>query len=623
MKRILVPFLLLFAIYPSFPRESFVVDSYDVSIHVDASASSRVEERLDVDFTSPSHGLFRDIQYDFGIGMKAEISDVRTNVRTEGTYEDGYLVLRLGEADKLVRGPAEYLISYDYMIPEVRQRGFERWYYNVLSAAWDTEIRDFTFSVTFPYPVDASKVHVTYGAYGETRSAGYDISSDGRTVFGRLSSLPPYSGVTVLAEFEEGYFDLLASKTDFSTYGIAAAFVLSALFSAFALVSYRKYGRDEELVCPVQFSPPDGLSSLDCGYIADDGVDADTDALSMVFYWADKGYMRIEEDGKGGYRFIRLADVPEDRPPYERNLFDVFFEKGSEVSVEDVARSGFREKLEGRIFPDMKRYYEKNHPLEDRTSRMRSSLISTMGIILSIGLAVLISLSEIGEATLLVLVPQLIVIFAMMALHRKIRHDRGILSCFKGFARTVATLVLLCLTFSTSAIAGYMLTRNILPCLLAGVSSSLTAFSATFVANAVRRRSGYGYSILCKVLGYKEFLKEVEVEKLKVLVGQDPEYFYHNLAYAVAFKLEDSYIRKFSGLTVSVPGWYSGTNLVMDYMFWHMFASSWRSDYSRVYSSIHPSSRPGGGGFRGGSFGGSGFSGFAGGGFSGGGGRSW
>ena len=623
MKRILVPLLLVFSIFPSFARESFVVDSYDVSIFVDAAASSRVDERLDVDFTSPGHGLFRDIQYDFGIGMKAEISNVRTNVETEGTYEDGYLVLRLGEADKLVRGPVEYLISYDYMIPEVRQRGFERWYYNVLSAAWDTEIRDFTFSVTFPYPVDASKVNVTYGSYGETRSAGYDLSSDGRTVSGRLSSLPPYSAVTVLAEFEEGYFNLLARETNLSTYGIVAGFVLSVLFFIFAIVSYGKYGRDEELVCPVQFSPPDDLSSLDCGYIADDGVDADSDALSMIFYWADKGYMRIEEEGKEDYRFIRLADLPEDRPPYEKSLFDVFFEKGAEVSVEDVVRSGFREKLEGKIVPDMERYYEKNHPLEDRTSRMRASLISVTGIILSVGLSVLVSLKEVGEATLLVLVPQMIAVFAMMAIHRKIRHEKGILSYFKGAARAVATLFLLCLTFSTSAIAGHVLTRNIPLCLMAGLSSSLTAFAASFVANAVRRRSGYGYSILCRVLGYKEFLKEVEVDKLKVLIGQDPEYFYHNLAYAVAFGLEDSYIRKFSGLTVSVPKWYSGTNLVMDYMFWHMFASSWRSDYGRVYSSIHPSGRPGGGGFRGGSFGGSGFSGFAGGGFSGGGGRSW
>lgn len=624
MKRILLSiFLLVFIIFPFFAAETFIVDKYDVSIDVDASAMSHVKERLDIDFTSPSHGLFRDLQYDFGIGLKAGIENVRTDVESSYSYENGYMVLRLGSPDRIVQGPVEYNISYDFMIPEVKQRGFERWYYNVLSAAWDTVVRDFTFSVCFPYAVDPSKVHVSVGAYGSEKYIDYTLSSDGRTVSGRLSNLPPYFAVTVLAEFEEGYFDSFVPKMDFSIYGIIGCFILSLLFFLFAIKSYIKYGKDEELVYPVRFCPPEGLSSLDCGYIVDNKVDADSDALSMIFYWADKGFLRIEERGKEEYHFIKLKDLPDDRPPYERNLFDVFFSRGDDVDITDVVKSGFREKLTEKIIPDMERYYELNHPLEDVRSRSRASFLLAMGFILSIAGALLISMKEIGAATFIVLVPQLIVLLALMALYRDMTHESGIGFYFKSAGKIFLTILLLVITFLSSMAAGLILTGSILLAFLSGLSSALIAFSATFLSNATRKRSDYGYSILCEVLGYREFLKEVEVDKLKVLIEEDPDYFYHNLAYAVALGLENDYVKKFKGLTAFMPVWYSGSDLIVDYMFWHMFTTSWRSNYNHIYSSIRPSSRPGGGGFKGGSFGGRGFSGFAGGGFSGGGGRSW
>jgi uncharacterized membrane protein YgcG len=135
------------------------------------------------------------------------------------------------------------------------------------------------------------------------------------------------------------------------------------------------------------------------------------------------------------------------------------------------------------------------------------------------------------------------------------------------------------------------------------------------------KRSMSGDEIYKEVRGFKQFIELAEKDKLQFLLKEDPNYFDKTLPYAFAFSLTETWGKKFEGLTLQPPSWYSsygpvyygGGFNVMD------FEKSMTSslDEMRSVMSSQPSTDSSSWG------GSSGGGGFSGGGFGGGGGSSW
>ena len=624
MKKPLLAALILFLLLPILSaRETFTVDGYHVDVSVDDEGRSTFNEFLDLDFTSPSHGMIRDIQYRFKPyplrTVTAEISNIKTNVDALLSYNGDYISLRLGNPDEYVFGPVYYHIMYDYLLEDDGNRDYDEWYVNLLSPAWNTDVRSFSFSVTFPYEVDPERIWVTYGEYGSTAPLEHSISSDGKTVSGIVYGLGPYSAVTLRAEFDEGYFTAREAKPDYSGLFKILYLVIAAGALFFIYYSYSTLGRDKEIISPVRFSPPEGLSSLDVGYIIDNTVTFDKDILSMFFYFADKGYMKIEERGKDDILFYKVKDVGGERPPYERMLFSLLFQNSDSVDIKELARRNFAQSAEAKIAPEIERSYEREHPLFEKKSIQRASLIRAIGGFASVLFSVFASISNMGELTLFLLFPSLIS-FAVLSLigHRYFSNN--------GVRNSIKALQIILLAIMTGALfcaVSYLLaisSMGMAGSLILSFFNAALIFSSSFFSFAVNKRSEYADKMLSEILGYREFLEKVELEQLKVLIEEDPGFYYHNLSYAVALNLEENYSRKFESIKFSSPSWYVTSDYVGSYAMWYLFSSRWRRVYSMERSLIEP---PPTGGFRGGSGSHSGFSGFSGGGFSGGGGRSW
>ena len=130
--------------------------------------------------------------------------------------------------------------------------------------------------------------------------------------------------------------------------------------------------------------------------------------------------------------------------------------------------------------------------------------------------------------------------------------------------------------------------------------------------------------MLGRILGFRDFIKTAELDKLKELVEEDPEYFYHITPYAYVFGLSDKWIRNFEDIQIIQPTWYYSEHDRFDYFDAYMMGRM-MNDCSRSVSShiVIPeaphSSGSGGGGWSGGGSSWSGGGGFSGGGFSGGG----
>jgi len=140
---------------------------------------------------------------------------------------------------------------------------------------------------------------------------------------------------------------------------------------------------------------------------------------------------------------------------------------------------------------------------------------------------------------------------------------------------------------------------------------------ATFGA-ITAKRSSYGQKILEEIVGYREFIEKVEIDKLKVMIKDDPELFYHVLGYAVVLGLENTWAKKFDSIAMTQASWYIGSGGIHPFFYASMANNLTTGAISKaLYTQASSGS---GRGPISPSFGGGGFSG---GGFSGGGGGAW
>jgi len=65
--------------------------------------------------------------------------------------------------------------------------------------------------------------------------------------------------------------------------------------------------------------------------------------------------------------------------------------------------------------------------------------------------------------------------------------------------------------------------------------------------------------LMGRILGFRGFIKSAELEKLKLMVEENPSYFYDIMPYASVFGLSDKWIKRFKKLPMTEPRWYVGS----------------------------------------------------------------
>lgn len=125
------------------------------------------------------------------------------------------------------------------------------------------------------------------------------------------------------------------------------------------------------------------------------------------------------------------------------------------------------------------------------------------------------------------------------------------------------------------------------------------------------KRTKVGNQVYGQILGFKEFIKKAELDRLKMLVEENPSYYYDIMPYAYVLGLSDQWIENFETMHMPEPDWYSGRDPFGDAIFYSMVRSA---------NACATPPETSGGGSSGGGFSGGGFSG---GGSGGGGGGAW
>ncbi len=122
-----------------------------------------------------------------------------------------------------------------------------------------------------------------------------------------------------------------------------------------------------------------------------------------------------------------------------------------------------------------------------------------------------------------------------------------------------------------------------------------------------------GIDAMRKILGFKEFLKVTETDRLRMLDAPklEPELFQKNLPYAMVFGVEKEWAKQFDGVFTALPDWYEddsmrGFNAPSFAANLAIFSTAMNGSFGAYGGSGSYSSGFGGGGFSGGGSGGGG-----------------
>ncbi|MBD5632464.1 MAG: DUF2207 domain-containing protein [Clostridia bacterium] len=628
MKKIKAPFICLIALFAAViaavlcgigggitasaatdPDYLFEVKKYDVTYDIQSNCAISVTEDITVSYKGRlSTGFLRDIPANGGVQIRnVYVQKFGEKNRLEAVYFDvmyediNYVTVDIGDSRYKVGKSESYRITYDYNISSsVVKDGMLP--LNPIGFGWECDLYDCNVTLILP---DGYKSATCYkGLVGSTKKCDFEESVvDGRTVLTAYTEhLKDCEGITFNINFEDG---AISSYFDFTPYW----FVLAAVAVLVILVVVKFLGFNKSTLTPVvNFEAPENIDPLMMGKLIDNRVDKE-DITSMIYYFADKGYLKINLDDNADPTLIRIIQtLPEEAPEYEKVMFYNLFRDGETVKPSQLANRFYRtvDKVTSIVNSQTKGLYT--------SVSMTISVIFALigGLLLSAAPVVLaflgISHKLLMFAPFLALVPAFFVyVICQSTVYNKLKFTKKNKLILWLVVAVLCIILTVCYVFFVpTSILGYLPKA-----LLCVVCSAIIVLSVSVIT----RTDDYTEK-LNQIIGFKQFILLAEKDKLEAMLEDDPQFYYHVLPYAQVLGVSDKWEEKFRDLTVEPPQW-ATTSMLDTVIQFHVLNNIIRRSTVKMTNGLV--SRPSSSGINGGGRGIGG--GFSGGGFGGGGGR--
>ena len=608
---------------PAFAADDgYTIKRYDIQSTLHENNTITQTETITVDYHEERHGIYRTLpetvslqQLVNGAACDMTYRVKLRNISVEGApfeteSDNDVTTIRIGDPDETVTGEHTYTISFDYDIGDDRVPDYDTLYYSFVGAEWDTTIEQLTFAMTFdkPIPQDAAAGMAVYsGDYGGTDNPYVTFTADENGIRGQSTqALPPNTGVTVHTQLPEGYF---TGERTVNTVPAYAGMVLTAAAVLYAFVRMLRT-KHRHPVTTVEFYPPDGITSAEVGYIIDGSAD-DKDLLSLILWMADKGYLTISGEKKDMVLHRTDKSLAGSTPIYLRTFCKALFPKGSRdrrIGEEDYAFA--------KAFQKSREDLVKSFELPERRLREPKSCAAAFWVpglccllwSVTAWLAACFVESFVWLFTGMAFIPMMGLALTTVSASMRWRFS-------KTHTRIWFVILSAVLLGAAFLIGGGVLGFAVVPqtpCLVLLVLVLLVCL----LAPCIVEETPYRVEMAGKLMGLRNFIEKAELPKLKMLVEQDPSYFYNVLPYAYVFGLTNKWAKQFEALTVRPPEWYTGGSVTDCVAFASVMTHGMHAGQSAMSAAVSSSGGSGGGGgFSGG--------GFSGGGFGGGGGGSW
>ncbi len=560
MRRLVGLLALLLAAGPLEAQRSLAIRRFDADIAVQKDGSIVVAESITAQFTGAWNGIYRTVPVDY---------------HTPQGFNWSLRLTLLGATDqsgqelKVESRRERHYIKYKIWVPGANNatrtvvfryraanglRFFEEHdelYWNVTGDEWDVPIEAASARITLPSGATGIRAIAFNGAYGST-ARDAKVTTNGTTISVVMPhALGYHEGVTAVVGWDKG---LVTAPTEadkvlgFLASNWPIALPIPVFLGMFAL--WWRTGRDpRRLPVAVQYEPPESLTPAETGTLMDNSADM-RDITATLVDLAVRGHLRIEEREVSALLGLTTRK-------------EFFFHQ-----LEPPADTA---------------------PLQPHESRLLSGIFAGNGSE--------VKLTELENEFYRYLPGIKDGIFNRLV-ERGLYRSRPDSVKARWIAVAVALVVGLVVFGSTLGVARFNMTP--LPFVIGGGISGLIV--AAF-ARIMPARTANGARALERVLGFEEFLRRVESDRLKVV--KTPEMFERFLPFAMAFGVERKWAKAFQGILREAPRWYVGGN-VGSFDAGH-FTSRMSDLSSRAGSAMSSSPRSSGGsGFSGGSSGGGG-----------------
>ncbi len=559
---------------PAF-AQFFTIEKFHSDITIQPDASFTVTERIDVNFSRPRHGIYREIPFkyrdDLGHTIKTpthvfSVTDESGKKWKTKISKNGNVVnIRIGDTRRYVQGRQVYIITYRVENAILFFSDHDELYWNVTGNNWQAPIVEASAHVTLAVPAQSSNLWAAAytGSFNSKESAAdYETHTHGVT-FVTKRPLNVGEGFTIAFGWDKGMIVIPSSWKKF-LWAIDVTenwiFLFPPLALAFMFFLWRRRGRDPSVreSMTVMYEPPkfenQPLTPAEVGTLIDENFDP-RDITSTIVGLGVKGYLRIEETKKEGLLF---------------DSTDYYLKK---LKDSDAQLGPFEKELMMSLFPgQLPGVY---------VSNLKNRFYTNLGTLKGI-------------------------------LYRELIRKKYFLTNPEKVKGTYAMGGIVIMVFGAFAFA-FLVPGSIGIGVLASV---LTGLPVLLFAKFMPARTKTGASVYMDILGFQEFMVRAEKDRLERM--GDSHLFSKFLPYAMALDVTDSWAKAFQGIYQQPPEWYVspvGIRTFDPYTFSHSIQSVTSNLSSAMFSAPRGSGSSGGGGSGGG--------GSSGGGFGGGGGGSW
>ena len=667
-------------IYASY---DYVIDKYDINIVVNENNTFDITEKITAYFNTQKHGIIRTIPLRNEItrldGSRSRNRTQITNLNVSDNYkitrQNGNYGIKIGSEDRTLIGEKEYIISYTYNLGKDPMKNYDEIYYNIIGNNWDTVIGNITFTVTMPKEFDSSKLGFSYGTVGSTDNSNIKYNVSGNTIIGSYEGiLNANEALTIRCELPEGYFVGAGLVSNTKIYSLL---LIPLVFLGIAILLWYKFGRDDIIVETVEFYPPEGVNSLDAGFMYN-GKATNKDVTSLLVYLANKGYIEITNldfeselddvtldsssinlkinELQNKINEEKIKNPESEKIKYFEDVLGIYkkanksgnYKKSSLKRLIKKAHKGNKfliSKLKNYdgIDNNERRFMKglfKNNRKEVTDKELNGSFYMTYYKILrSVNKKgninkIIEPINMIYKTIIILMIIFTYLIITILPLYFFEQLEAIlmiILISLPGFALMLYALFnktgldrfglsLMGLIIGSSPWCLFALPAIIDDrlCALGYIVGVICIFVMMYLMKTPKRTK-YEKKMLGKLKGFKNFLETAEKEKLEALVLKNPNYFYDILPYTYVLNVSDKWIEKFETMSLEAPSWYvnHGNFDISDFGRFMDFANSSVQQGTSANSLGNSSSS--GSSFSGGSSGG----GSSGGGSGGGGGSSW
>ncbi|GBC85906.1 hypothetical protein HRbin11_02366 [bacterium HR11] len=588
-------------------QESFPhIWDYQVTLDVRTDGRLVITEAIGVDFGPVRrHGIYRRVPFRYERPVRGLPTAYNLRVRLISVTDPAgrpyrvreqkvgdYVEWRIGDPDRYVQGRQTYVVRYEVQRGLLFLPDHDELYWNCIGHEWEWPIRQARCTVVLPEGVDPAAVRTTFytGPWGSRGRNGRSWTEGRRVVF-ETGPLAVGEGLTVVVGWPKGIVRPPAGGQDFVWWvtdngGLLLGILLPPVVGGFLFLRWWRHGRDpvgRQALVP-QYRPPAGLTPAEVGVLLDERADP-VDVTATIIDLAVRGYLRIREEESPKMLIFKHTDYVLEFPT----------PGPSADTLKDHERI---------VYAGLRTYAEKDPPAAEIIRLPREGSARTA-----------VRLSDLKEKFYGTLRD------AQDALYRRMTAEgyfAGNPQKTRNFYQTLGGLLL-----AGSILAGVAVSHlggNALNALALGVGVALTGGLLWLFGPAMPRRTTKGVQALWEILGFREFIRRVEQDRLERLLREDPNLFDRVLPYALVFGVADEWAEKFQGLLQKPPDWYESPawtpGTFRPQVFMHSLSHSVSSMNSVLPSSPSRSSGFGGGGS---GFGGGGSSGGGGGGGGGGG----